>query len=163
MSILRRQLSTTHPAPPRATWGCACESAEDRPVWLVALDLCFWFDNQTATRQDALFGDSGELRGAYERVCAAFAPGEQVNEYYHHVRLCATPALVREIYFLAKQYCAPEEANDFQLLCQCAVREDRGLCCAVAVSAAPSARTCARTSTRRVARGSPPASARAPD
>jgi len=97
-------------------WGCACESAEDRPVWLAALDLCFWVDSLNATQREALFGGSGLLQQAYERACTAFAPGTQVNEYYHHVRLCATPAFVREIYFLAsKEYCVPEAANSFQL------------------------------------------------
>ena len=97
-------------------WGCACESAEDRPVWLAALDLCFWVDSVNETQRGVLFGGSEQLQQAYERACTAFAPGEQVNEYYHHVRLCATPAFVREIYFLAsKEYCVPEEANSFQL------------------------------------------------
>ena len=96
-------------------WGCACESAEDRPVWLAALDLCFWFDNQTATQREALVGGSGQLQQAYERACTAFAPGEQVNEYYHHVRLCATPAFVRDNYYLSKEYCIPEAANNFTL------------------------------------------------
>ena len=82
-------------------WGCACESAEDRPVWLAALDLCFWVDSLNATQREALFGGSGLLQQAYERACTAFAPGTQVNEYYHHVRLCATPAFVRDLYFLA--------------------------------------------------------------
>ena len=96
-------------------WGCACESVEDRPIWLAALDLCFWVDSLEEEERGALFS-SGQLRQAYERACSAYAPGDQVNEYYHHVRLCATPAFVRNIYFLAsKQYCVPEEANSFQL------------------------------------------------
>ena len=96
-------------------WGCACESAEDRPIWLAALDLCFWVDSLEEAERDALFV-SGLLQQAYERACSAFAPGEQVNEYYHHVRLCATPAFVRDIYFLAsKDYCVPEAANNFTL------------------------------------------------
>ena len=97
-------------------WGCACESAEDRPVWLAALDLCFWVDSVNETQRGVLFGGSEQLQQAYERACTAFAPGEQVNEYYHHVRLCATPAFVRDIYFLAsKDYCVPEAANNFTL------------------------------------------------
>jgi len=104
-------LSVYHPA-----WGCACEDPEDRPIWLAALDLCFWVDSINVTQRDALFGDSGQLQQAYERACSAFAPGEQVNEYYHHVRLCATPAFVRDLYFLAsKEYCVPEATSGFQL------------------------------------------------
>jgi len=95
-------------------WGCACESAEDRPVWLAALDLCFWFDTLNATQRDVLF-TSGQLQESYNRTCSASAPGEQVNEYYHHVRLCATPAFVRYNYYLSKEYCIPEAANNFTL------------------------------------------------